>query len=74
MRELRRLIRLRVGQARDRAGYDIAALRLISQTAQARKAAFATNDGDANGADVWAGLGLGSDMAAVLSGRPNKKK
>ena len=62
-----------MGEARDRVGYDIAALRLISQTAQARKASFLTNDNTEN-VDVWAGLGLGSDVAAALSGRPNKKR
>ena len=73
MRELRRLIRHRVGEARDRVGYDIAALRLVAQTAQARKASFLTHD-DSRTKDVWAGMGLGSDMAALLSGRPNKKR
>lgn len=73
LRELRRLVRHRVGEARDRVGYDIAALRLIGQTAQARKASFLTHSQDEN-TDVWAGMGLGSDVAAVLSGRPNKKR
>ena len=73
MRELKRLVRLRLGEARDRVGYDIAALRLIGQTAQARKSSFLTGD-DGDGADVWAGMGLGSDMAAALSGRPNRKR
>ena len=73
LRELKRLIRLRVGEARDRVGYNIAALRLIGQTAQARKASFRLSD-DGNNVDVWAGMGLGSDMAAALSGRPNRKR
>ena len=73
LRELKRLIRLRVGEARDRVGYNMAALRLIGQTAQSRKASFLPPD-DAGDMDVWAGMGLGSDMAAVLSGRPNRKR
>jgi hypothetical protein len=73
LRELRRLVRRRVGDARDRVGYDIAALRLVGQTAQARKASFLTDTSN-EAADVWAGLGLGSDVAAAMSGRPNKKQ
>lgn len=73
LRELKRLVRLRVGEARDRVGYDIAALRLIGQTAQAHKALLLPSE-DGGNSDVWAGMGLGSDMAAALAGRPNRKR
>ena len=73
LRELKRLLRYRLEELRDRVGYDIVAMRLIGQTSQARKASFLTsNDGAA--VDVWAGMGLGSDTAAALAGRPNRKR
>ena len=71
LRELRRLIRLRLGEARDMVGYDVAALRMITRTAAARKESFLPVG--ASSRDIWAGLGLGSDVAASLQGRANKK-
>ena len=71
LRELRRLIRLRLGQVRDMVGYDIAAMRLLSRTANAKREQWSIMD-DTNGTaqkDVWSGLGLGSDLAAALEGR-----
>jgi hypothetical protein len=72
LRELRRLIRLRLGEVRDTVGYNIAACRMIGRIAQEKKqskmlyAMPSTN--------VWAGLGLGSDVAAALEGASKKKK
>jgi hypothetical protein len=71
LRELRRLIRLRLGQVRDMVGYDIAAMRLLSRTAQAKRQQWSLMDDSTNAQkdDVWSGLGLGSDLAAALQGR-----
>jgi hypothetical protein len=70
LRELRRLIRLRLGQVRDMVGYDIAAMRMLSRTAHAKRQQWSLMD-DCTTApkDVWSGLGLGSDLAAALEGR-----
>lgn len=71
LRELKRLIRLRVAHVRDTVGFDIAALRLIARIAKERKDAFLPVDTSTK--DVWAGLGLGSDVAAALEGRHAKR-
>ena len=70
LRELRRLIRLRLGEARDMVGYDIAAMRMLSRCANAKRQQWSAMDDTASqGKDVWGGLGLGSDLAAALEGR-----
>ena len=71
LRELRRLIRTRLAEARDVAGFDLAAMKLISRAANERKQSFV--GGDESVKDIWAGLGLGSDTAAALEGRPSKR-
>ena len=71
LRELRRLIRMRVAEARDVVGFDLAALRLISRAANERKQTFI--GGDQSVKDIWADLGLGSDVAAALEGRSKKR-
>lgn len=73
LRELLRLIQLRLRQVRDDVvGYNLAALRLVGKTATAQKHAnyFGPAEGDQ---DIWAGMGLGSDLAAAIQGRPNRK-
>lgn len=70
LRELRRLIRIRLAEARDVVGFDLAALKLISKVANDRKQ-FLTSE-HAQPTDIWAGLGLGSDVAAALEGRSKK--
>jgi len=70
LRELRRLVQLRLGDLRDLAGYDLAALKIVGRLASDRKLQFIQSD---TPKDVWAGLGLGSDVAAALEGRPRKK-
>ena len=72
MRELRRLIRLRLGEARDTVGYNLAALRLTAKVANDRKQSSSFGF-DSPSTDVWAGLGLGSDVAAALEGRRVKR-
>ena len=71
LRELRRHIRTRLAKSRDIAGFDLAALKLISKAANERKQAFV--GGDQAVADIWADLGLGSDLAAALEGRSKKR-
>jgi len=64
LRELRRLVRLRLSESRDRIGFNLAALRRIGHLHQENKAGMITADTTQN--NVWAGLGLGSDVAAAL--------
>ena len=71
LRELQRWTRQRLGEIRDVAGLDLAALKLLSKMVQ-EKREHATNGFGAStttDVDVWAGLGLGSDVAAALEGR-----
>jgi hypothetical protein len=67
LRELRRLIRLRLAESRDIVGFNMAALRMVSRVANDRKQSFL--DYDDSKKDVWAGLGLGSEVAAALEGK-----
>jgi hypothetical protein len=71
LRELQRLIRQRLKESRDMIGYDLAAMKLITRAAQERKQAFAPIDEEP--VDIWAGLGLGSDVAAALQARGRKR-
>jgi len=71
LRELRRLIRTRLAETRDVVGFDLAALKLISKAANERKQSFVGADQSAK--DIWADLGLGSDVAAALEGRSKKR-
>lgn len=67
IRQLKRMVRKRVAESRDVVGYDLAALRLIARVAADRKpASFST----APTTDLWADLGVGSDVAAILQGKP----
>jgi hypothetical protein len=63
-----------LGEVRDTVGYNIAACRLIGQVAKDRKESKMLSTPSTT--DVWAGLGLGSDVAAALEGnaKPGKKK
>lgn len=72
LRELKRLIRLRLTESRDVVGYDIAALKLIARVANDRNQAFRSSQAPTR--DIWAGLGLGSDVAAALEGKPKGKR
>lgn len=68
LRELGRLVRLRLTESRDMVGYNLAALRAIARSAQSKKDSYLTYDDD-KGNDIWAGLGLGSDLAAAVEGK-----
>lgn len=73
LRELRRLIKQRVGQCRNNVGYNIAGMRTVAKTVQEHKNTFFTGEEDNGLKNIWAGLGKGSDIAAVLSGRDKKR-
>ena len=68
LRELRRLVRMRLSQDRDTVGFNLAALRVIARVVQENKNSYFNAD-EAQSKDVWAGLGLGSDVAAALEQR-----
>jgi hypothetical protein len=72
LRELRRLVHLRLKDARDTVGYNLAACRLIGRIAKERrdnKMLFTMPS-----TDIWAGLGLGSDVASALEGKTRKPR
>lgn len=71
--EVRRLTRLRLSEARDMVGYNLAALRMIARVSSNGKKSFLPDDSQSP-EDIWAGLGLGSDVAAALEGRSRKRK
>lgn len=71
LRELRKLVRMRLAESRDMIGFDLAALKLISKAANERKQTFVGGDDFAQ--DIWADLGLGSDVAAALEGRSKRR-
>jgi hypothetical protein len=73
LRELKRLIRMRVAEMRDVAGVDLAALKLLARAAQERQQSRAFGPTTVE-PDVWAGLGLGSDVAAALQGPKARRK
>jgi len=71
--ELRRLLKIRLLQSRDTLGFNIAAIRMLSKVAVERKNRFTSTDNDRK-KDIWAGLGLGSDVAAALQSRKPPKR
>ena len=72
LRELRRLVRMRLSQDRDTVGFNLAALRTIARVAQENKNSHFNAD-DAQSKDIWAGLGLGSDVAAALEQKGGRR-
>ena len=70
LRELQRWTRQRLSEIRDVAGLNMAALTMISKIVNDKKEMQQEfgREGD-QGVDIWAGLGLGSDVAAALEGR-----
>mmetsp|Transcript_29623 Transcript_29623/g.71635 ORF Transcript_29623/g.71635 Transcript_29623/m.71635 type:complete len:107 (-) Transcript_29623:40-360(-) len=69
LRELRRLLRERLAESRDTVGFNLAALRSVAKTAADRKGSYLDYDQSAVTKDIWAGMGLGSDLAAALESR-----
>ena len=72
--ELRRLVRMRVAEIRDTMGFNLAALRAIAKVSQDRKNAYFVPTESKRSTDIWAGLGLGSDVAAALESKSNRKR
>jgi len=72
LRDLRSLIKRRLEEDRDRIGINLAAMKAVSRAAHERKNAY--NMEEIPATDVWAGLGLGSDVAAALQSRGNKRQ
>eukprot|EP00559_Dactyliosolen_fragilissimus_P000417 CAMPEP_0184873570 /NCGR_PEP_ID=MMETSP0580-20130426/41920_1 /TAXON_ID=1118495 /ORGANISM="Dactyliosolen fragilissimus" /LENGTH=1291 /DNA_ID=CAMNT_0027376495 /DNA_START=86 /DNA_END=3961 /DNA_ORIENTATION=- len=66
LRELRRLLKLRLIQARDTIGYNLAAMRVLEKVAKDRKQQYYIPDANTTKQDIWSDLGLGSDLAASL--------
>lgn len=62
LRELRRLLKLRLAEARDTVGYNLAAIRMITQVSAEHKSRYHVPD-DTVKQDVFKGLGLGSEVA-----------
>jgi hypothetical protein len=58
---------MNLSESRDTVGFNLAALRTIAKVAMDRKSSFLVPD-EPNG-NVWAGMGLGSDVAAALEKR-----
>jgi hypothetical protein len=69
--ELRRLVRLRLSEDRDTVGFNLAALRAIAKVVQENKTSYFNPNEQAT--DIWAGLGLGSDVAAALERKGGRK-
>lgn len=67
IRELSKLVRLRIAESRDTIGFNLAALRAVARSAANKKESFLQYENQGN--DIWAGLGLGSDLAAAAEGR-----
>lgn len=65
-------MRRRLTEAKDTIGYDLAALKLIGRVVAEQKMAIRAEN-DASGQDIWAGMGLGSDVAAALEGRSKRR-
>jgi hypothetical protein len=72
LRELRRLVRLRLRDARDVIGFNLAALRTVGKVASDRRATYFVPEESSD--NVWAGLGLGSDVAAALESNGKSRK
>ena len=57
LRELCRLLKLRLGEARDRIGYNIAAMKMVSRLSNERKNQYKIPDETNGPIDIWKGLG-----------------
>jgi hypothetical protein len=69
LRELRRLLRERLTESRDTIGFNLAALRAVARTTASKKESYLNYNSNDQTKDIWAGMGLGSDLAAALGGR-----
>lgn len=63
LRELRRLLRERLSESRDSIGFNLAALRAVARANASKKESYLNyNSNDQK--NIWAGMGLGRDLAA----------
>lgn len=69
LRELKSLVRQRTTETRDTVGFNIAAMKIIARIANERKNER-IDYGEKSMKDIWAGMGLGSD----IRGRNEHKK
>ncbi len=69
LRELKSLVRQRTTETRDTVGFNVAAMRIIARIANERKNEHIDYD-EKSMKDIWAGMGLGSD----LRGKSENKK
>jgi len=69
LRELRRLLRERLSEFRDTIGFNLAALRAVARTTASKKESYLNYDTNEQTKDIWAGMGLGSDLAAALENK-----
>lgn len=58
LRELRRLLKVRLGEARDTVGYNMAAMRMVIRLSKERRSRYHIPDADETPVDVWKGAGL----------------
>jgi len=66
------LIKSRITQDRDMIGYNLAALRAIARISHERKPVTLIEEQNSN--NIWAGMGLGSDIAAALERKKGNTK
>ena len=64
------MIKLRVVQNRDIVGYNLAALRAVARIANEQTPRKVTEPTT----DIWAGMGFGSDLAAALERKADKRR
>ena len=70
LRELRRLLKIRLAGARDAIGYKLAAIRIITKVSEGHKNRYRIPD-DGIRKDVFKGLGLGGELAQDLQRKSN---
>jgi hypothetical protein len=70
LRELKGLIRMRLVEVRDIAGFDLAALKFVSKVVNEKNETYFDDATETK--DIWAGMGLGSDIAAAIEGRTRR--
>jgi len=62
----------RVGESRDIVGYNMAAFKALARVAMDQKSTFV--GGDEAEENIWANMGLGSDVAAAALNRGKRRK
>ena len=63
------MLKERLEENRDTIGFNLAALRAVAKTTADHKESYLNYDQSNEMKDIWAGMGLGSDVAAALQGR-----